>query len=193
MESIEVHACWLTFGAQKRAIAKALCKPMLISEIHHHAKKEAPKLRLKHVRPVLQKLMTHGMVKCLTPNHESGAIYALTPTGSKVAEQAFGIEVLQIPENTDWELYRRIVRGKTRSTILQEVGTLHLDGTTGKTATQIRKNLRDTYPLGLNPVIDTLKFLWKSGLIQVAGRTQKRDLKLYSTTAKGEEFLNLMK
>jgi DNA-binding PadR family transcriptional regulator len=57
------------------------------------------------------------------------------------------------------------------------------------TATQIKKQMRDSYPLGLNHVIAALKFLEEHHLVETVDHTDKRELKIYQTTDLGRTIL----
>lgn len=45
------------------------------------------KLHLSHVSSTLKDLVSHGIVKCLTPDLRKGKIYGLTKDGNEIAEK----------------------------------------------------------------------------------------------------------
>jgi len=108
-------------------------------------------------------------------------------------ESLIGKPIEPLPEELDWSLYSRIVRGKTRRAVLLEIGRSSPFKTEEKTATQIRKNLADDYSVSLNPVISVLKELQESELIHCVGTTTRRTQKIYDLTDKGQYYVNQLK
>lgn len=89
-------------------------------------------------------------------------------------------------------LCAQVARSSTRLTVLEEVAKDRFFETYPLTATQIRKELRDRHSLGLNHVLAALQFLKANGLVETAGRTDKRELKIFRVTESGEAVLRFV-
>ena len=87
------------------------------------------------------------------------------------------------------KLCAQIGRAKTRLAVLEEVAREPLYEKHPLTATEIKKRLREHYPLSLNHVIAALKFLSEHRLVKTAGHTEKRELKIYRITTLGKTIL----
>jgi Fe2+ or Zn2+ uptake regulation protein len=60
------------------------------------------------------------------------------------------------------------------------------------TATQLKKELRDTSPLGLNHVIRALDFLVEHQLVRIVDRTAKRGMKVYRISELGNRICGML-
>lgn len=131
------------------------------------------------LRHILRNFQDNGIAVCLNPENQTGRIYALASvTGGTT-----------IPRD-QLDLCARIGRGKTRLAVLAEVSKDRMPGQNPLTATEIKRQLRERYPLSLNHVIAALKFLGSHRLVETAGLTDKRKLKTYRATALGKTILH---
>ncbi len=191
METREQLIKWIQQGKQKRAVARTLYKPMTSSEIMDSCLEFAPAIELRDIWKILKHFLNRNLVEFLTEEKiPTGQIWTLTPLGQSVIKDAFDIHFQKPNPNINWPLYSYVVRAKTRRTVLIEIGTNHYENTLPKTATNIRKNLRQTYPLGLNPTIRALEELTSADLItnDEIEYGKNRLLKAYSLTDQGEQI-----
>lgn len=82
----------------------------------------------------------------------------------------FGISIKPVVHGVNWKKYSLVIRAKVRKLTLLRIAELTTKE--GKTASEIRKSLREEYPVGLNPVIRAVKELVVLGLIRAK---EKRD------------------
>ena len=181
---------WIKHGCQKRAVAKVLIMPMPPSEIRESVKYgERPlnsHIELRDIWLLMHEFIKNELVICLTDETVvTGKIYTLSALGREVVSKAFGIESSAPAQDIDWGLYSWVVRGKTRREVMIELEILLRDTSQGKTAGQIRKSLRERYPVGLNATIRALKALEQRGLLECVGVTEKGKHRLYGFTGIG--------
>lgn len=165
-------------GKQRIAVYSTLETPVTGKQILERVRQTAPSITYQDLRHILRVFQQRGLAVCLNPECQTGRLYVQTSAFS-----GFSIPAVQI------ELCARISRAKTRRAVLEETACERFFDTAPLTATQIKKNLRPTYPLGLNHVLAALKFLEVSGLVETSGRTGKRELKIYRATDLGREVL----
>jgi DNA-binding PadR family transcriptional regulator len=177
------HAKWLRRGRQRAAVVRVLRKPMTASEICRAAQPINPHLQLRDVWFIMGQLKQRGLAVCLNPKHTTGKVYALTEKGRKLAEQAFGAPVARPARGLDWRKYAQVVRAKVRKLVLLELARLPAEAI--KTATAIRKRLRDRHPIGLNPTMRALKELERLGLVHSAPVSERDCRKHYRLTKAG--------
>lgn len=118
-----------------------------------------PKVRIQDVRAILRKMDELGFVKVLNPSAVTGRLYVFESD----FDPAF-----------DWDLYAWVIRGKARKAILEEIGRIGLHGVEPKSASQIKKYLKETYSISLNSVIDTLRDLKTKKLISCCSNRKYR-------------------
>lgn len=181
---------WLKRGRQRVAVARVMRKPMTTTEICQAARPFAPRLQLRDVWHLMQEFQAHGLVTCLNPRHVTGKLYTLTPVGRTAVQYTFGIEIRSLPQNINWRKYAQVVRAKTRRLVLLELA--RMPEAIPKTASHVRKSLRDKHPMGLNPTIRALKDLERLGLVRSApiGKLDRR--KAYRLTSSGSSLVGLM-
>lgn len=166
-------------GKQRIAVYRALKQPATGRQILDKSRECAPSMTYQDLRHILRDFQHKGIAVCLNPECQTGRFYALA-SKDKVS--------FAMIEKVD--LCARIGRAKTRLAVLKEVAKERFFEARPLTATQIKKYMRDTYPLGLNHVSAALKFLEGHGLVEVDGFTDKRDLKTYRITDLGITMLN---
>ena len=189
MASVVTLEKGLRRGTQRAAVLQALRKPMPASELCRAARRINPHLQLRDLWLVLPKLMERGMVVCLTPRQANGKLYALTPTGRRLVQQVFGLEHAIFPATVNWRDYSWVVRAKTRRMTLDGLARLGEKAGRPQTASAVRRFLRAEHPVGLNPVLRSLKELLRRGLVRVAGTTEEQPRRLYQLTPTGERIV----
>lgn len=180
---------WLKRGTQRAAVAQALRKPMTGTEICTAAREFNPRIQLRDVWHLLRQMQERKIVYCINPRLVTGRLFSLTEHGRDDVHAAFGITVGRLPTRIDWRRYSWVVRAKIRRQTL--VALAHLEEKTQlpQTATAIRKHLRSTDAVGLNPVIRAVKDLVRLGLVENVGVTHERACKLYGLTTAGHRIV----
>lgn len=172
---------WVNRGHQRRAVYRALSFPRTGTQILKQASVTAPRITLQDVRRVLRTLRWMGGVRCLNPNEKTGRIYV----GS-------GIDISKI--GVDWEHYSAVARGRARSRVLLEIDQERFDLLPRpKTATGIKRALRNDYPMSLNLAIECLQELKRRGLVTIKAQTQRRECNVYELTDKGREIVEVLR
>jgi len=166
-------------GKQRTAVYNALGHPATGRQILESAKKVSPSMTYQDLRHILRDFEQKEIAVCLNPNCQTGRFYVLTVFAEKTPHASYKME-----------LSAKVGRAKTRLAVLQEVAKERIFETHPLTATQIKKNMRESYSLGLNHVLTALKFLESHSLVDVAGYTAKRELKIYRITDLGKDILN---
>lgn len=165
-------------GKQRVAVYHALKTPSTGRSILAQAKQAAPSMTYQDLRHILRSFQRNGIAVCLNPDNTTGRFYVLSEYRTVLPEVIEHIK-----------LCAKICRAKTRLAVLKEAAMERYFEPHPLTATQIKKYLRETYPLGLNHVIAALKFLKEHRLVEVAGYTDKRELKIYRITDLGKTIL----
>ena len=129
MDKMETLTRWIQRGSQRSAIAKVLRKPMTTSEICTAAHQENPKIQLRDIWHVIRDFQQRKLVQCLNPRHVTGKLYVLTPLGTRVVRNAFGIRSVTGSKDLNWRKYAQIARAKTRRLVLLELTSLSKSGT----------------------------------------------------------------
>ena len=181
---------WVKRGSQRRAIVMALTKPKTSKEILEDTKQVNPHILLQDIWFNMSQFKQRGLAFCLNPDAITGKLHFLTDFGRSIVEEAFGLKIEPFPVDIDWELYSFVVRATTRKAVLKELGT-RFDKKEETTA-EIRKNLKERHPIGLNPTIRALKELTQHGLVKCVGVTEKGGHKLYLLTEQGERIVGQM-
>ena len=173
-------------GRQKRAILQVLHHPMTGKQVCLEARRIDPHILLQDVWYVMHQFQNRGLCTCLTPGQVTGKLYCLTELGRKVVAHAFKLKIPAPPDNVPWKKYSLVVRAKTRRVLVLELGKF--PNPDEATATRIRKRLAQNYPIGLNPVMRSLKELTKMGVVECTGVTKKQQRRIYKLTRDGERI-----
>lgn len=189
MDTVVTLEKWLRRGSQRTAVVQALRKPMPASELCRAARRINPRLQLRDLWLVLPQLKERGLVVCLTPRQANGKLYALTPTGRRLVQDAFAVEHPTFPLSVNWRGYAWVVRAKTRRLTLDGLSRLRERTGQLQTVSEVRRFLRAEHPVGLNPVLRSLKELLGRGLVRVAGTTEEQSRRLYQLTPAGERIV----
>ena len=193
METVVTLEKWLRRGTQRAAVLQALRKPMPASELCRAARRINPHLQLRDLWLLLPQLKERGLVVCLTPRQANGKLYALTPTGRRLVQHTFALAHPTLPHLVNWRDYAWVVRAKTRRMTLDGLARLGEKASQPQTASAVRRFLRTVHPIGLNPVLRSLKELLRRGLVRVAGTTKERPLRLYDLTPAGERIVTQLR
>lgn len=161
-------------GKQRAAVYTVLETPASGRQILEKARKIAPAMTYQDLRHILRDFEKKGVAVCLTPEYQTGRIYVLA---SEAKETLMSDEQLR--------LCAQVGRAKTRLVVLKEVARNRLSSQNPLTATEIKRQLRERYPLGLNHVTAALKFLREHRLIETVGHTDKRQMNIYRITDLG--------
>lgn len=168
-------------GKQRKAVYNALKQPTTGSQILESVKRVAPSMTYQDLRHILRDFEQTGIATCLNPDYQTGRFYVLTTFEGKISQTSSEID-----------LCAKVGRAKTRLAVLREIAKERFFEIHPLTATQIKKHMRESYPLGLNHVIAALKFLNEHRLVEVVSFTAKRDLKTYRVTGQGKKILHLL-
>jgi hypothetical protein len=118
----------------------------------------------------------------------TGRFYYWTDIGLSVVYQAFGVPLPPVNRSAAWETFAWVARGKVRRLVLLEVARDRLGQSQPKTASMIRRNLRDEHTLGLSATLRGLKELEEVGLIE--GRlAEERGHRCYEATVTGLQMV----
>ena len=172
-------------GCQKRAVFKALTKPMCGTEILEKARAESPKTQLRDVRLILRHSQQRDITYCLNPHVRNGRLHYFTKKGCHCMRDVFGVTPAPIHTEMDWDLYSWVVRASVRKAIVTELGKRKSEFQESWTASRLRRTLSKSYPIGLNPTIDGLAELEHHGVIECCGITRKRNRRCFELTKKG--------
>jgi hypothetical protein len=159
------HVRWINRGKQKRAIAQVLTKPLTQSQLCALAQAHAPKLQLRDIWAIVGQWKQLGLIHCLNPDELTGKLHFWTDKGRTAVTRAFNMELQPLPNDFDWRLYAWVARGKLRRFVLLAVGNA-IGRPFNKTAAEIRKAVRDKYPVGLNSTLRTLQELVARNVIE---------------------------
>jgi Fe2+ or Zn2+ uptake regulation protein len=182
MSLSEDNSKWLKRGRQRSAVARILRKPMTTTQICQAARAFSPRIQLRDVWYLMKQFKDRGLVTCLNPHHSTGKLYALTQHGQASIKGVFAIETCTPLGAVDWRKYAWLVRAKTRKLVFLEVA--RQSKIQSRSATEIRKALRETHAIGLNPTLRALKELEKKGLV-LAKTGQDANRRLYCLTKTG--------
>lgn len=183
------NTTWLTRGSQRRAVAQVMRKPMTSRELCQAARAHNSHIQMRDVWFLMNQFQERGLVASLNPRQPNGRLYYLTDQGRVAVAATFGLLFEPFPHGVPWRKYSWVVRAKIRRQTLQGLDESIRDTGQSQTASDLRKYLRETHPIGLNPVIRALKELEHQGLVECAGTTKLRMLKLYRLTRSGSLIL----
>ncbi len=179
MEKLPVSNAYPVRGKQRLAVYHALKKPASGRQILEQARTVAPSMTYQDLRHILRNFEERGIVVCLNPKCQTGRLHVLA---SALDTEAFTRKQI--------ELCAQIGRAKTRLAVLRDISRDRLYGKHPLTATEIRKRLRERYPLSLNHVIAALKFLSEHRLVETTDHTDVRQMKIYRITDLGKTILH---
>ena len=168
-------------GKQRIAVYNALKRPVTGRQILASAKQTAPSMSYQDLRHILRDFQQRGIAACLNPENQTGRIYVLSSARN---DHPIAPGLIDI--------FSRISRAKNRLAVLKEVAKERFIEPHPLTATQIKRYLREEHPLGLNHVLAALTILESLQLIKTAGRTPKRELKIYEVTELGKTILSYL-
>ena len=158
-----------------------LKQPVTGKRILEAARQVAPSMSYQDLRHILRNFQEEGIITCLNPECQTGRFYVRVNYVGTISQTS-----------NEMELCAKVGRAKTRLAVLKEVAKDRFFESHPLTATQIKKYMRETYPLGLNHVSAALKFLEKHQLVEISGYTNKRDLKIFRITNRGKTILTHM-
>jgi DNA-binding PadR family transcriptional regulator len=185
------ETAWLQRGSQRAAVARVLRKPMTGTEICAAARVFNSHIQLRDVWHLLRQMERRGLVQCYNPRLVTGRLYLLTPKGRATVQKAFAILMPRPPADIDWWKYSWVIRAKIRRLTLSGLGQLETKAP--RTATEIRRHIRDEYSAGLNPVLRAVRELADKDLIACVGVTPVRACKLYRLTPTGRSILQQLR
>ena len=183
MSLLEDYIKWVKRGRQRTAVVRVLRKPMTASEICRAAQPINPHIQLRDVWFIMGQLKQKGLVVCLNPKHVTGKLYSLTAFGHEVAVRGFNLPPSTKPEHLDWRRYAQVVRAKVRKLVLLELA--RLPSSSPRTASVIRRHLREKHPIGLNQTIRALKDLERLGLARSKPVSDRDARRAYRATTAG--------
>ncbi|MDF7809462.1 PadR family transcriptional regulator [Pontiellaceae bacterium B12219] len=160
---------------------ETLRTPSTARRILIEARKTAPSITYQDIRHILRDFERQNISVCLNPEQSTGRLHMLKAL---------------LPDNpiasTLIELCSIVDRSRIKLAVLREAARPVYEENKPLTVTQIKKRLRDTYPLALNHAYSALRSLLEGGLVRVAGHTDKRDLNIYAITDLGREVLSFL-
>jgi DNA-binding PadR family transcriptional regulator len=189
MEHVVTLEKWLKQGRQRSAVLQALRKPMPASELHREARRNNPRIQLRDLWLILPQLIERRLVVCLNHRQANGRLYALTPLGRKLVEHTFGLRHSAPADGVDWRRYSWVVRARVRRLTLDALARLTERTGQPQTAACVRRFLRVEHPVGLNPVLRSLKELVACALVRIAGTTGAQQRRLYRVTPAGQRLV----
>lgn len=166
-------------GKQRKAVYAALKHPATGRQILESTRNMAPSMTYQDLRHILRDFQKNGVAICLNPECQTGRFYALATFEENLSQTSQQLS-----------LCAKISRAKTRMAVLKEVAKERFFESHPLTATQVKKHMRESYPLGLNHVLAALKYLEEHSLVEIAGHTDKRELKIYTITDVGKSILS---
>ncbi len=169
MKQLEKVLTWLRRGRQRAALAQVLKKPMTATELCQAGHPLNPRMQLRDVWFLMKQFEERGLAVSLNHRQKTGRLFCLTDHGRQVVAHGFGVRLKPSARRVNWIKYSLIVRAKTRKLTLLGLAKLTEGCDAMVSAAELRKALREEYPVGLNPVIRALKELRILGLVAVAG------------------------
>ena len=168
MELCDDTKVWLQRGKQRHAIAVSLHGVMSGTQLWRAAVKLTPKLTLRDTRAILRKLEARGLVQCLNPTAPCGRLFVPTQAG-EMAFQSLGpdmpLRTLSLPADISPALVSYLLRAHVRHAVFRIVAQEELALPQYRTATTIKRALREKCPVTLNQASRALRDLRQIGLI----------------------------
>jgi DNA-binding HxlR family transcriptional regulator len=152
---------------------------------------ENPHVQLRDLWRLLNKMIERGLIVELHSSSTIGRVVYWTQEG-EVYRKILNYPELDFPQ-VNWETYSFLLRGKTRLHVFDRFIDLLNHYPNGVSATQIKKAMRETYPLSLNAVIRSLKELRLRGLVEVRGTGTKSTQPVFGLTTSGEQVAILVR
>lgn len=159
---------------------------MTAVEICEAARQWAPRLQLRDVWLIMRQMAERGLALPLNERSNCGRLYALTDAGRRAVRAAFDVSIPPLSESIDWKLYSWVVRARIRKRVLLGMAQMEARSPDSHTATEIRKHVTTDYPVGLNPVLRTVRELADKKLIACVGTTKLRACKLHRLSPTGK-------
>jgi len=160
-------------GRLRRRVYDLLTTPrtgrILLNEL---AQKQRPP-SYQDLRHMLRDFESKDWIRCLNPSEQTGRIYLRTD---------------QRLEKGDWALLSHLIRGANRAPVLGVLCSAHWTKQSGLTASDVRRQLRDSTKMGLSHVLRAMAFLEAHQLIECVGYTRKRSLRLFKPTEEGRDL-----
>ncbi len=169
MNQLENDLKWLRRGGQRSALAQVLKKPMTATQLCLAARPLSPHVQLRDIWFLMKQFEERGLALCLSPRQKTGRLFCLTDHGRQVVAHGLGVHVKPIARRVNWKKYSLVVRARIRKLTLLVLAKLTERRDAMVSAAELRKILREEYPVGLNPVIRALKELRSHGLVVIAG------------------------
>lgn len=145
------------------------------------AKSHGSRMTFQDLRHLLRGWENKGFIYCVNPAELTGRLYVRREVALPDASDA------------EWRLVACLLRAGNRRAVLEEITRSEvMSAEIGKTATQIRKNLRERAPMGLNHILRAIGFLEHQKLIECRSITRKRSLRLLSATKLGVRVSRLV-
>ena len=166
-------------GKQRTAVYTALGKPASGRQILEKARRIAPAMTYQDLRHILRDFEQKGVAVCLTPQYQTGRIYVLASAAHET-----------LLSDDQFKLCAQVGRAKSRLAVLEAVARTRLSAQNPLTATEIKRQMRERHPLGLNHVTAALNFLRDHRLVETVGHTDKRKLNIYRITDLGNQILH---
>ncbi len=162
-------------------------------EICQAAESIKPNIQLRSVTSTLRGFEKRGLVYCLFPHRVKGRLYFFTDMGRAIAKQTLGKIVEPLSKDIDMDAYSKISYAKIRRIVLLELVKKNGKDEGGKTVVEIKRNLLDSYPIGVNQTLKAVKELEGYGLAESLVMARKGNRKLYKITSKGEKIVEQLK
>jgi DNA-binding PadR family transcriptional regulator len=170
---------FLLRGKQRTAVYAALAKPASGRQILEKVRRGTPSITYQDLRHILRDFEKRRIAVCLNPEDQTGRLYVLVPAANEI-----------LISGDQLKLCAQVGRAKTRLAVLEEVARKRYPMQNPLTATEIKRQLRERCPLGLNHVTAALKFLSEHRLVETAGHTETRNMKIYRITDLGITILD---
>lgn len=170
------------------AVAKTIQKPMTCSEIWDLARRDASRIQLNDVSSIVKEMQKRGLLVCLTPDEPKGKIFGVSELGRAVLSSAFNHAVSSIPDTRDWKIYGKLIRAPRRKEVFLEIGRAGLGFQDGKSASKIRKRLKEKFPIGLGSVSRSIKELEEMELIEKVESQKSKVIHQYVATEAGRRM-----
>lgn len=192
MLQLKSDTTWIKQGRQKSAVARALGRPMTPSQIWRVARLWNHHIQLRDVSFILRQYQGRGLIRCFTRREPTGKVYYWSDQGRAVVEAAFGVTLHAAPGGINWRKYSAVARSRMRRLILLELAQERPNKDRAKTASGLRQQLKEKYPVSLNFVVRALRELRSLKFITVRGEGAKRGQKLYRLTPAGKRITALL-
>lgn len=168
---------WLSRGRQRRAVAAAFRGIVSGVQLWREAAKSAPRLQLRDVRAILREFEARDLSRCLNPTATSGRLFEPTTAGLNAFEPLWAVpapESVPLSSTVDLSLASYLSRARVRQAVFRKVLQEDFGGGGPKSASEIKRALRDTCPLTLNQTSRALHELESADLIGATAPDDRR-------------------